>query len=262
MLFYQRAKMREIAKQRARQLQKEEEERTREQKAKALAKLEELNRRTQSIDGPTQKFEKAPPTCPIQLEQKECQIPADQVMVVSKSETLSAALVSIPNDQIRASSTIESAVPTKSTSLETSNSVQHEPFVPHGQSLPLQQDAHPASAAKSKDAPLDNEDSVSRHKRVGHKQKQNSSSLGMNLTQRSVPISPTEAPKGHSDVVASDVASTEVAGEVGWSSESSLPMSSNVMAESSAHQKRKNNRSSKNKHKLDDGPAIDRKSVV
>lgn len=42
----QRAKMKEIAIQRAKQLQQEEEERTREQKAKALAKLEELNRRT------------------------------------------------------------------------------------------------------------------------------------------------------------------------------------------------------------------------
>lgn len=42
----QRAKMREITMQRAKRLQEEEEERTREQKAKALAKLEELNRRT------------------------------------------------------------------------------------------------------------------------------------------------------------------------------------------------------------------------
>lgn len=41
----QRARMKEIAAQRAKQLQKEEEERTKEQKAKALAKLEELNRR-------------------------------------------------------------------------------------------------------------------------------------------------------------------------------------------------------------------------
>ena len=39
----QRARMKEIAAQRAKQLQKEEEERTKEQKAKALAKLEELN---------------------------------------------------------------------------------------------------------------------------------------------------------------------------------------------------------------------------
>lgn len=41
----QRARMKEIAAQRAKQLQKEEEERTKEQKAKALVKLEELNRR-------------------------------------------------------------------------------------------------------------------------------------------------------------------------------------------------------------------------
>ncbi|XP_020268057.1 protein MODIFIER OF SNC1 1-like [Asparagus officinalis] len=42
----QRAKMKEMAAQRAKQLQREEEEWTREQKAKARAKLEELNRRT------------------------------------------------------------------------------------------------------------------------------------------------------------------------------------------------------------------------
>ncbi|KAL3682019.1 hypothetical protein R1sor_000041 [Riccia sorocarpa] len=44
----QRARMREIAAQRAKQLRKEEEERSKEQKAKALAKLEELNRRSSS----------------------------------------------------------------------------------------------------------------------------------------------------------------------------------------------------------------------
>ncbi|XP_042757087.1 protein MODIFIER OF SNC1 1 [Lactuca sativa] len=54
----QRARMRELAKQRAIQLQKEEEERIREQKAKALAKLEELNRRTTlAADGTTQTAE-------------------------------------------------------------------------------------------------------------------------------------------------------------------------------------------------------------
>ncbi|KAJ0239714.1 Protein MODIFIER OF SNC1 1 [Hirschfeldia incana] len=43
----QRATMRELARQRAQQRQKEEEERARDQRAKALAKLEELNRRSQ-----------------------------------------------------------------------------------------------------------------------------------------------------------------------------------------------------------------------
>ncbi|PQP99526.1 protein MODIFIER OF SNC1 1 [Prunus yedoensis var. nudiflora] len=54
----QRAKMKELAKQRSKQLEEEEEERTRRQKAKALAKLEELNRRTQVVEGSNEKFAK------------------------------------------------------------------------------------------------------------------------------------------------------------------------------------------------------------
>ncbi|BFG32523.1 hypothetical protein CerSpe_187970 [Prunus speciosa] len=54
----QRAKMKELAKQRTKQLQEEEEERTRRQMAKALAKLEELNRRTQVVEGSNEKFAK------------------------------------------------------------------------------------------------------------------------------------------------------------------------------------------------------------
>ncbi|MCL7026934.1 hypothetical protein MKW94_009885 [Papaver nudicaule] len=56
----QRAKMKEIAAQRAKQLQKEEEERIREQKAKALAKLEELNKRALA-DNSTEKLDNALP---------------------------------------------------------------------------------------------------------------------------------------------------------------------------------------------------------
>ncbi|KAI3842883.1 hypothetical protein MKX03_008673 [Papaver bracteatum] len=56
----QRAKLKEIAAQRAKQLQKEEEERIREQKAKALAKLEELNKRALA-DNSTEKLDNALP---------------------------------------------------------------------------------------------------------------------------------------------------------------------------------------------------------
>ncbi|XP_065875167.1 protein MODIFIER OF SNC1 1 isoform X2 [Euphorbia lathyris] len=55
----QRAKMKELAK-RIKQREKEEEERTRDQRAKALAKLEELNRRTQAGESVSQKLETAP----------------------------------------------------------------------------------------------------------------------------------------------------------------------------------------------------------
>ena len=48
-IFMQRAKLKEIAAQRAMQLRQEEEERAKEQKAKALAKLEELDRRTSAL---------------------------------------------------------------------------------------------------------------------------------------------------------------------------------------------------------------------
>ncbi|KAF3534081.1 hypothetical protein DY000_02038209 [Brassica cretica] len=47
----QRTTMRELARQRAQERQKEEEERARDQRAKALAKLEELNRRSQAAEG-------------------------------------------------------------------------------------------------------------------------------------------------------------------------------------------------------------------
>ena len=49
--FLQHVRMKEMARQRAKQLQIEEEERTREQKARALAKLEELNRRANQPPG-------------------------------------------------------------------------------------------------------------------------------------------------------------------------------------------------------------------
>ncbi|KAJ6851482.1 protein MODIFIER OF SNC1 1-like [Iris pallida] len=66
----QRAKVKEMATQRAKQLQKEEEERTREQKAKALAKLEELNRRT-SAESSNQKVNNSPPSSDDLLDKKQ-----------------------------------------------------------------------------------------------------------------------------------------------------------------------------------------------
>ncbi|XP_018467933.2 protein MODIFIER OF SNC1 1 isoform X2 [Raphanus sativus] len=55
----QRTTMRELARQRAQQRQKEEEERARDQRAKALAKLEELNRRSQVAEEGSKNLEAA-----------------------------------------------------------------------------------------------------------------------------------------------------------------------------------------------------------
>ncbi|PSR96706.1 Protein MODIFIER OF like [Actinidia chinensis var. chinensis] len=250
----QRAKMREIAK----QLQEEEEERTREQKAKALAKLEELNRRTQNMDGSTQKLEKAPSCGPIQQWQEELGRPAEPAAVASSSETASSALVSYPNSQI-IESTIgvgESTVLSEDALLGTPHNVHSESVVSHDQTLPLQRDAHADGAIDLKTAPQITEGSISKHKRIGYNQKKNIS-MGKNLTESSEAISPTEAPKEQTDTAVNNVAPTEVVtGEVGPRCESSLPLNSKVTAESSAYRRRKDNRSSKRKHKLDDASPI------
>ncbi|KAA8540798.1 hypothetical protein F0562_024283 [Nyssa sinensis] len=206
----QRAKMREIAKQRAKQLQEEEEERIREQKAKAQAKLEELNRRTQIAESSNQKLARVEPA-----------------------------------------GVGESTVLSRNSLLEPDNTQPES--VPQGQPLPLHQDAHNAGVADCKAAPQVNDGSgVNRHKRMGYKPKQNIP-LEKNMTDKLVPISTTEAPKNHTDVVVYDIKSIEVAGEVG-PSESSLPINPNIMAEPLAHQRRKANRSVKNKHKMEDVP--------
>ncbi|XAR50208.1 hypothetical protein NMG60_11004474 [Bertholletia excelsa] len=261
----QRVKMKEIAKQRALQLRKEEEERSREQKAKALAKLEELNRRTQVVDGSIQKLEKAPPSGPIQQEQEqERKTPAEQEVSKSKSETPTLASISTPNAPITESSCIlvgEYNILSRDTLLETSDNAQHG-HSSHGQSLPLQKDDYGSSTADHEAASLVNEGSVPKHKRMGYKQKQ-STSQAKNLNEKSVPVGPPAVPKANADVAVIDVASTEVAIELGPSCEPSLPVSSNVVADPSAHQRRKSNKSSKNKHKLDDvSPATALPSAV
>ncbi|XP_043813784.1 protein MODIFIER OF SNC1 1 isoform X2 [Manihot esculenta] len=91
----QRAKMRELAK-RIKQREKEEEERTREQRAKALAKLEELNRRTQAGEVATQKFENVPASA-IQNRQEESLNLSQQTIVASKSGAPSSSFVSETN---------------------------------------------------------------------------------------------------------------------------------------------------------------------
>ncbi|KAJ9140294.1 hypothetical protein P3X46_030958 [Hevea brasiliensis] len=91
----QRAKMRELAKQ-LKQQEKEEEERTREQRAKALAKLEELNRRTQAGEVVTQKLENVPASA-LQYRQEEFLNFAHPTVVASKSGAPNSSFGSNPN---------------------------------------------------------------------------------------------------------------------------------------------------------------------
>ncbi|KAL8118373.1 protein MODIFIER OF SNC1 1-like [Apium graveolens] len=93
----QRAKYKELARQRKIQLQKEEEERIREQKAKALAKLEELNRRSQTGGVSTEKIEKAPEISDIAVDQKELQILAEPIKSAPKNDAPNSVMVPSSN---------------------------------------------------------------------------------------------------------------------------------------------------------------------
>lgn len=236
--MHQRAKMRELAKQRAIQLQKEEEERIREQKAKALAKLEELNRRTQAAEGSTQMLEKDPPSID------------EQVMLETKDEAPSPAVA--PNHNVAAQISDNSTRVVGESTVLSPKKAQKEPVVSHDQSLPSKVDVRNSSAADSTAAPQVNDSSVCRPKRMGYKQKQNTQ-VEKKSTEKLIEVSTTEAPKGHSSTAVSDIESTEVVPiKISSSCELTLTDNSHIMPESSSHQRRKNNRSSKSKPKLND----------
>ncbi|KAI3761373.1 hypothetical protein L1987_51787 [Smallanthus sonchifolius] len=213
----QRARMREMAKQRAIELQKEEEERIREQKAKALAKLEELNRRTlATADGTAPTAEKTATGVPEQVDVDGSQKPTGLVIEDIKQES----------------------------AVQISENIQQEPV---DQSLLVKQGIANATDAESKGVSLGNDGGVHRQKRASHKQN---------------PIVPTvetlvdkSTPSGTGDTLKKDPGSNvTVSGEAVSSQEPTLLNNTNIVPES-AHQKKRNNKSSKNKHKLGDASA-------
>ncbi|KAI3785787.1 hypothetical protein L1987_44912 [Smallanthus sonchifolius] len=206
----QRARMRELAKQRAIELQKEEEERIREQKAKALAKLEELNRRTLAVaDGTTQTAEK------------------------------NSTSVSEQEDVDGSQKPTEPAIDTKAeVVVQISENSQQDPV---DQPLLSKQ-----SDAESK-ATLGNDVGVNRQKRASHRQKQI-----VQVVENPVDKSTLSGTGG--EVIKNPGSNVTVSGEAVQSQESTLPNNSNILSEST-QQKKRNNKSSKNKHKLDDASA-------
>ncbi|KAK9054538.1 hypothetical protein SSX86_025616 [Deinandra increscens subsp. villosa] len=213
----QRARMREMAKQRAIELQKEEEERIREQKAKALAKLEELNRRTLTApDGSTQTPEKTPTSVPERVDVDVSQKPTELSIDDCKQE---------PVDQISAES-------------------QEDPV---DKSLLVKQGVADATDAESKAASVGNDGGVHRQKRASHKQKPN--------VQRVAIMADKSAQSGTDAPVIKNLGTNLAGSSEGISSqEPTLPNNSNLMYEST-QQKKRNNKSSKNKHKLEDASA-------
>lgn len=211
----QRARMRELAKQRALQLQKEEEERIREQKAKALAKLEELNRRTLTSDGTTQTTEKIATSVPDQDDvntfQKSSGPPVDdnsskQPTGPSSGLNANTLAVVLSNENI-------------------SKSSQQEPVVK--QSVAIVTDVETKTDQKQK--------------RVGHKQKESVQDVESSVDKSTMkaPASADAKNSGNNLTISSEAVPKQE------------PVLPSIMSEPTQPRK-KNNRSSKNKHKLDD----------
>ncbi|KAL7153510.1 hypothetical protein ABFS83_04G173700 [Erythranthe nasuta] len=244
----QRAKMRELAKQRALQLQKEEEERIREQKAKALAKLEELNRRSLAGEAANKNSEKTEAVSDIRVEQKEPQTVCEPVKADLEFQepgwNMDVASVDTGGST---NQTGESVQVSKNLPLEK----KHEGSLESNVSpLPVHEDAR-ADSGKKVVAQF-HDGGISRPKRTGYKQKQN------NLVQKSsselsAPHVASEAQKNHTyaDIPPHDGPSGEIK-----MTESNVPNVSSTAVEPSAHQRKKHNRNSKNKHKLDETTAV------
>lgn len=206
----QRAKRKELAKQRAIQLQREEEERTREQKAKALAKLEELNRRTQAVEGFTQKSENVPqPGLDISCKVEESQSKDDTSVHAGKiGEPSSGLLIPTSDSQAEKSVHVDDKAPTR---VHDSN--------------------------------------ISKEKQMGFKQKQNTLS-DKSINEKSTFTSADEAPKSRTSLSKNvSIVSTEaVSNEIASTNDSGLPPQ-NISTESLTPQRKKTNRSIKNKPK-------------
>ncbi|RAL40666.1 hypothetical protein DM860_006736 [Cuscuta australis] len=267
----QRAKKEELEK-RALQLRKEEEERTREQKAKALAKLEELNRRMQGGDdaSSTQKSEKA------KQEQVQC------ALIESPDEPLSTK----PDDVVEVNERIPPSQGDETADLqpmiEQGPTLTHQqefglagpkqltlppsdryskqrqnvslpsqgdetavfqPMIEHSPTLTRQEDLNTASA---KQPTLPSSD-IHNKRTAGHKQRQNVA-IHKDLNRPSAPsMGTSDPPKNYSD------ASTD--GDI-LGGESKNPIAISTLTESGLQQRKKGNRNGKNKQKMDDTRSI------
>ncbi|XWS60767.1 hypothetical protein CRYUN_Cryun07bG0065300 [Craigia yunnanensis] len=245
----QRAMMRELAKQRVKQRQKEEEERARDQKAKALAKLEDLNRRTQTAEGLTQKLEPVPDSS-VWSKQEEFRTLAEETILSSRSKVTSlvsnpaviAAVVQSSTGEIEKPAVFSNQQPlvsTKNVHKATADTDNH--------SLPLQQRVNIADAALP-NHPQVSDGSTSKQKHVSYRKK-DYNSLDKGSCEKYISTNTTELPNIHIDAAVDVAPSAEaVINEIASISESISIQ--NVVNEHSMHQRRKN-KSGKNKHKVE-----------
>ncbi|KAL2321804.1 hypothetical protein Fmac_026183 [Flemingia macrophylla] len=249
----QRVKLKEIAKQRTKQLQEEEEERTRKQKAKALAKLDELNRRFQAGDGSIQKEDAT--NSAIQNKLDELQ-PSESTTAAVKFGAVSAAVNCNANTICQVNDPSISKVeksPNLSgeTTVEMLKSSGKEPALNHNQSVALHQDINNADATNALHV---HNNSTSKQKRMSYKQKQ---SLPLEKTSSEKVVSTTSGTlKVENEAVVYSLSSGVAANNVSSTCGSDLPMNSAAVVESSVNSKKKNMRNSKSKHKVDENSSL------
>ncbi|KAG4378708.1 hypothetical protein GLYMA_17G087600v4 [Glycine max] len=233
----QRAKMKELAKQRTKQLQEEEEERIRKQKAKALAKLDELNRRSQAGDGSTQK--EYTTNSAIQNKQEELQ-PSESTTAAGKFAPISSA-TNDPSISKVEKSPVLSGEPT----VETLKNSGKEPILNH-QAVALHQDINNADATNV------HNNVPSKQRRMNYKQKQN---LPLEKTSSEKVVSTTSTALKIENETRVDVSlsSGGVTNDIGSARGSDLSMNSAAVVESSVNLKKKNIRNGKNKQKHEEG---------
>ena len=234
--------MKELAKQKTKQLQEEEEERTKKQMAKALAKLEELNRRTQVVEESTQKLENAS-SGTVQNKQEESQ-PFGESSIASRSYgPPKAALGSNSNvvPQVNESYTSgveKSCLPCSELPSEARKSATGEPERINAQSVPLKQEVDSANAVHHVNAPQVHESNVSKQKRTGSKQKQ----------ATTIEVTRTWLDVEHNVNTSLGVEANEGLPSGG----STIHENLNASADSSLHLRKKNSKNGKNKHKVED----------
>ncbi|KAM2438334.1 hypothetical protein ACFX1W_015335 [Malus domestica] len=240
----QRAKMRELAKQRTKQLQEEEEERTRRQMAKARAKLEELNRRTQ-VESSDQKIE-SHSSGAIQIKQEVSQTSGEPLIGGMKSAlgfNLDGASQISEGNTGKAE---KSTVPSSELPSDTLKNVCKEPVLMHDESVPKPKEVIVANVVHHNNAPQAHESNTTRAKQAP-KQRHNNQ-LEKKPTGKFTSTSTADATNCQTDLPTS---LGVVPNETASSSESSLTANPSAILESSSHLRKKDNRNGKNKHKTE-----------
>ncbi|XP_039031240.1 protein MODIFIER OF SNC1 1-like isoform X2 [Hibiscus syriacus] len=247
----QRAMKRELAKQRAKQRQKEEEERARDQKTKALAKLEELNRRTQTAEGLTQKLE-SDPHMAVQSKQEESRTLVDEMLPRSSESTcmVSSPTIAVDVGQSSTGELEKLTVLSNQQPLVSTRNSHKETAEMHNRSLPLQERVSNVDAAIH-DHPQVSDGITLKQKHVGNRKK-DPKLLDKSPSENY--ITTTELSNIHTDAVDVAPSSEAVANEI--DSISVSISTQNVVNEFSMNQKRKNNRSDKNKYKGEEASSM------